>query len=76
MSDIDYEKIEKIKELRELSGCSVIQCRKALSYFDYNINQAYKFLELYYIAVYRKKSDGTQWTLQDYIDYVKNDINL
>jgi len=66
----------KIQRLRELSGCGMIKCSKALNIFNNNLNQAYEYLLMRNVAVCRRKPDGTQWTDQDYIDWVKEQITL
>lgn len=65
--------VTKIKELRTISGCGIIECSKTLNIFD-SINQSYEYLRMRNLAVCRRKSDGTQWKDQDYIDWIRENI--
>jgi len=51
-----------------------MECKEALNTFNGSTNQAYEFLKMIGIAVCRKKSNGSTWAKQDYIDWIKANI--
>jgi translation elongation factor EF-Ts len=61
-----------ILQLKSETGMSLSQCNKALQLFDFNIKQAYKFLEITHNGICYRKPNGEKFNKQDYIDYVKN----
>lgn len=69
-------RVNDILSLSEKTGLGVSQCKDALNIFDNNKNQAYEFLKMMTQPLcIRRKSDGKLWNRQDYIDYVKQNID-
>lgn len=62
-------------ELRNKTGNSLIQCKKALELFDNDIELAVEYLKIKSQAVCRRRPDGTLWQEEDYINEVKRRTN-
>lgn len=65
---------ERVRKLRELTGCGLIDCKKTLELFNNNIFQSEEYLKMHGIAVCRRKKDGSLWKPEDYVNDVKNRI--
>jgi translation elongation factor EF-Ts len=61
-----------IIELRNKTGNSLMQCKKALQLFDNNIKLAAEYLRIRSQAVCRRRPEGTLWQEEDYVKEVKN----
>lgn len=61
---------EKAKELRNLTGLSILECKKTLNLFDGNIDKALEFVKLYYVEDARP--DRKHWDYKDYVDYMRS----
>lgn len=67
--------MNRIKELKDKTGCSISNCKEALKNCDDNILIAEKYLQLKTTAVSRKKIiDGKliPWETDDYVKEAKN----
>src|SRR3989338_10188157 len=53
--------IEKVKELRELTGLSVIECKKALDQVEGDLNKAQEVLRAAGVELAEKKSTRVAW---------------
>lgn len=65
---------EKVKYLFEITGCGLLNCKKALEVCGGDIPVAYEFLRLKSQPVVRYKQIGSEkirWSEQDYINRAK-----
>lgn len=73
--DVEQQKkIDTVQQLKIESGYGIMDCRKALEKFDFNVSQAKYYLEIRHLAVTRKRPDGSLWIEQDFINHVKEMI--
>ena len=66
--------LKQIREIRDRTGCGILECKEALDLFDGNINRCYEFLRMRSQAVCRRKPNGEVWRKEDYINYIKNNF--
>ena len=65
---------QTIMTLRKITGCSLVDCKRALEACDYNEGVAFEYLRLKGTALNRKKcvcGRWMNWTEKDYVEEAK-----
>jgi hypothetical protein len=58
---------KKINELRVRTGCSLMECKRDINICQGDVAVAYEFVKMKGQAVFRRRTDGQQWTDDDYL---------
>lgn len=60
--------VEDVRKLRDITGLSLMECKRTLLLFDNSFDQALELIKMYYIE---KRPDRKHWIYEDYIDYIR-----